>query len=488
MYKTFMFLASNVVALTLVGSVATGGIVFLDNFEDGSITDGAPVTWSPVPGATGSFEVIDGDYVLTRPSNSEEMYTVVSQYTFADTSARTQARLIGSNAWWFGLFARVNLTPQTAYIALLKNNGNLEIWLFGPSSAMLASAYVAIDPRVQDVRLRFDVIGNKLSAWAWREGDSMPTDPQVTTVHSGLRSGFFGLAGDLGNRLSDSQAIFRYVEAYEPIPPSPDLNGDGVVDCADLCVIVDHWLTSEPSCDLAPPPFGDGIVDVQDLIALAEHLFEEIFPPELVAYWKLDETEGSVAHDTVADNHGMVYDQPLWQPAGGNKGGALELDGIDDYISADFVLNPWDGAFSAFAWIQGGAPGDVVISQTDGIGGSGETWLGNEPISGKLMTGLVPPLLGRFIPKPLVSKSVITDGQWHHIGFVWDGSYRSLYVDGSEVAKDASSQASLKSATGGLYIGADKTLGASAFFSGLIDDVRIYNKALSTEEIAALAQ
>jgi hypothetical protein len=41
---------------------------------------------------------------------------------------------------------------------------------------------------------------------------------------------------------------------------------------------------------------------------------------------------------------------------------------------------------------------------------------------------------------------------------------------------------------GGLYIGTDKTLEATTFFSGLIDDVRIYNVALTAEEIEALAQ
>ena len=60
-----------VLVLTLVGSVATGGIVFLDDFEDGSATDGVPVTWTPLPGATGSFEVIDGNFVLTRPTDIE---------------------------------------------------------------------------------------------------------------------------------------------------------------------------------------------------------------------------------------------------------------------------------------------------------------------------------------------------------------------------------------------------------------------------------
>jgi hypothetical protein len=63
-----------------------------------------------------------------------------------------------------------------------------------------------------------------------------------------------------------------------PIIPIVDFNGDGIVDAADMCIIVDHWGTDYSLCDIGPMPWGDGIVDVQDLIVLAEHLFEE-FPP-----------------------------------------------------------------------------------------------------------------------------------------------------------------------------------------------------------------
>jgi hypothetical protein len=149
------------------------------------------------------------------------------------------------------------------------------------------------------------------------------------------------------------------------------------------------------------------------------------------------------------------------------------------------VSNPAEGAFSVFAWVKGGAPGQVVISQTD-VAGSGEIWLGADPLQGKLMTGLVPPPAGRTATPALKSDFIITDAQWHHIGFVWDGSRRYLYADGVEVAKDAGALAPLKSATGGLNIGASKTLEAAAFFSGLVDDVRIYNQALSAAEVAEL--
>jgi len=64
-----------------------------------------------------------------------------------------------------------------------------------------------------------------------------------------------------------------------PIIPIVDLNSDGIVDCADMCIIVDNWGTDNQLCDVGPMPWGDGVVDVEDLIVLAEHLFEE-FPSD----------------------------------------------------------------------------------------------------------------------------------------------------------------------------------------------------------------
>ena len=66
------------------------------------------------------------------------------------------------------------------------------------------------------------------------------------------------------------------------INPIVDFNSDGMVDAADMCIMVDYWGTDEPLCDIGPTPFGDGIVDVEDLIVLAEHLFEEYPPSEPV--------------------------------------------------------------------------------------------------------------------------------------------------------------------------------------------------------------
>jgi Tol biopolymer transport system component len=60
------------------------------------------------------------------------------------------------------------------------------------------------------------------------------------------------------------------------IIPIVDLDGNGIVNAADMGVMVDYWGTDNSLCDIGPMPWGDGIVDVQDLTVLAEHLFEEV--------------------------------------------------------------------------------------------------------------------------------------------------------------------------------------------------------------------
>jgi hypothetical protein len=200
-------------------------------------------------------------------------------------------------------------------------------------------------------------------------------------------------------------------------------------------------------------------------------LVQEQHDPRFVADWRLDETEGTIAHDSAGDNDGTLNGDPAWQSTAGQIDGALQFDGIDDYVSTSFILNPADGPFSVVAWVKGGAPGQVVISQTE-LGGA--NWLLADSSEGNLMTELK--ALGRGAAT-LLSQTVITDGQWHRVGFVWDGSQRTLYVDGVAVAEDT--QTGLESSEGGLYIGAGKAMEAGSFWSGLIDDVRIYSRALA---------
>ena len=82
--------------------------------------------------------------------------------------------------------------------------------------------------------------------------------------------------------------------------------------------------------------------------------------------------------------------------------GAIQLDGVDDFVIASPVLNLAEGPFSIFAWIKGGASGQTVISEP-----SGANWLSTDPLEGHLMTELKGADRGTAI---LPSQAVITDG------------------------------------------------------------------------------
>jgi hypothetical protein len=246
------------------------------------------------------------------------------------------------------------------------------------------------------------------------------------------------------------------------VDPVVDFNGDYQVDIEDLLTLIKYWGQNESLFDIGPTPFGDGVVDAADLEVLMRHWGQD---DSFIAHWKLDETGRDIAYDSVNENHAAVIGDPTWQRETGQIDGALELDGVDDYLAAPFILDPVKQPFSAFAWIKGGQPGQSIISQQGGFG----AWLSVDS-TGALATGLT-------FPMPAVTSDVVvTDDQWHRVGLVSDGSGMSLYVDDVEVAKTPTSP--ILPANGDLQIGAGKNLESGSFWSGMIDDVRIHDRVV----------
>lgn len=149
------------------------------------------------------------------------------------------------------------------------------------------------------------------------------------------------------------------------------------------CVLDGLTIRSETvgiSCRDAAPTIRNCVVDCPQGIALeywaarAPTLIDctlagqvkEGGDPGLIAYWMLDETEGSTAPDIVGTNHGTVAGDAAWRPEGGLIAGTLELDGIDDFVTADRIPNLQQRPFSVFAGVKGGAPGQVILSQDEG--------------------------------------------------------------------------------------------------------------------------
>lgn len=186
------------------------------------------------------------------------------------------------------------------------------------------------------------------------------------------------------------------------------------------------------------------------------------------AHWTLDESQGLIASDSAGDHDATLVVGAVWQPMAGRLNGAVQLDGVDDCITTPFVLNPSETPFSVFAWVKGGAPGETILSQ---IGGA--NWLLVDASTGALATQLK--LSGRG-SKDLVSTASVTDGQWHRVGLTWDRSARTLYVDDVQAARDT--QTAMPGGTTGLRIGGGPNAEPTAFWSGSIDDVRIYTRAI----------
>ncbi len=265
-----------------------------------------------------------------------------------------------------------------------------------------------------------------------------------------------------------AEAIVPYLTG---IRMAPDFNHDGVINLTDFAYMAAQWLGGEVSLDIAPAPDGDALISYLDLTGLGMYWMKY---PNLLVHWPLDEAEGDLAADVLGRFEGTLIGEPQWQPDGGVIGGALELDGIDDYISARTILRPTDGAFTVFVWVKGGGPGQVILSQAN-ASGVGVTWIGTDEATGALMTRVTD---GGRITTPLVSDQVITDGQWHRVRLVWTGSRRSLYVDGQEVAADERDLGNLRASSAGFLLGAGEDFAPGTFWSGMVDDVRFYNRAV----------
>ena len=290
------------------------------------------------------------------------------------------------------------------------------------------------------------------------------------TVNSSSVEGFPGISAD-GRMLffsSNRSGGSGNVDLWQvPITPNVDFTGDYKVDIKDLTLLIEHWGQNEPYFDMGPTPLGDGVVDAQDLEVLMSYWGKEVYDPHFLAHWEMDETEGDVAYDSVGGYDAVVLGDAVWQQEGGQVGGALQLDGIDDYIFTPLALNPADGGFSVFAWIKGGAPGQVILSQL-----GGEDWLMLDA-QGYLRSTLK----ASRREEGLTSAAAITDDSWHRIGFTWDGTSRVLYLDDSEVGRDA--HGGLQGSEGSLAIGVGNDLAPGTFWSGMIDDVRIYDRVVT---------
>lgn len=241
-------------------------------------------------------------------------------------------------------------------------------------------------------------------------------------------------------------------------------------------------------CGKAGPPYGifSGTVDEIRVYAAAvtEQEISNIFAEGRFrekGYWRFEEGSGYIAAcsgDSTLVGTLNNMSESSWI-SDGRFGGGLSFDGIDDYVSVPFVLDPSSGPFSAFAWVKTPSTGTMtnrrIISQAMAEG-TPRAWL-SKNADGYLSTLI----RSEYNENALESSFQLADDNWHHVGVVIDGLTRTLYADGSVVAQDQLGGDAL-SCSGGMLIGTYYGL-SDKFWLGLIDDVRIYDFALSSIQV-----
>jgi hypothetical protein len=225
---------------------------------------------------------------------------------------------------------------------------------------------------------------------------------------------------------------------------------------------------------------------LEDALAFLGIEPEPVPDPNLVAHWKLDETSGTVANDSAGANNGTVYGA-TWTT--GQINGALSFDGVNDYIEGS--SSPFDFAnttFTVSAWFKTTATQGMIVTEGGCYGG----WMlrtGNISVTetGLLMVQLKESgALNAYLAKTATSYNTDT---WYHVAAVITtntsnpaGNHADIYVDGLIVPTTELKPYSYAPATPNWRIGARYDV-SPVYFNGKIDDVRIYDRALSAQEI-----
>ncbi|UCD51726.1 MAG: LamG domain-containing protein, partial [Phycisphaerales bacterium] len=211
--------------------------------------------------------------------------------------------------------------------------------------------------------------------------------------------------------------------------------------------------------------------------------------PTLVALWELDESSGYTASDSSGNgNHGTLNDPPVWQPSGGQLKGALDFDGKDDLVD--------NGKTASQLGIGGNSPRTVtawVFTRSFNNGGIYEVGQGGtDGADFSLRTEATDDhwrvqYWGNAFDADFTYAS---KNRWVHFAHVHDGSSTKVYADGQQVVNVPRTLNTADNKTfkiGKWTCGPAANPQWAAYFDGLIDDVRIYDRALDQEEIKSLS-
>ncbi len=304
------------------------------------------------------------------------------------------------------------------------------------------------------------------------------------TVH-GIKSLSLWFCGDASNSaeqmyvklngskvLYDGEAANLALAAWQPW--NIELADFGV----DLSNVTELGIGFERSGETG----GSGIVCFDDirLYAYSRQLITPVEPDTagLVGHWTLDGNPNDLSgngYDGVAEG-GVTYGE-------GVLGLAAEFNGSDALINCGDVPVSDTGAISIAFWVK---PRNIAqdwagyVSKWTLDNAQRTFWLGQHATNGWLRFGIYPggPTAETAVDSGQV---ILANEEWTHIVCTYDGDIQKIYADGVEVVSSPERNAALVDRVGNLRFGIVAT---ANWFNGLIDEVRIYDRALSEGEVA----
>jgi hypothetical protein len=204
--------------------------------------------------------------------------------------------------------------------------------------------------------------------------------------------------------------------------------------------------------------------------------FEETGTAGLVAAYGFNEGSGSSVGDSSGNGHTGTISGASWTTQG-KTGNALSFDGVNDWVTVNSsTLLNLTTAMTVEAWVfpttNSGAR-NVLIKE-----GINRDTYNLYARSGGNKSEIFAFIGGQ---NRSAESTAVAANVWTHIAGTYDGSSLRLYINGVEVAANNLASGSILTSNNPLRIGGNSIWGE--FFQGRIDDVRIYNRALSSAEI-----
>lgn len=265
-------------ALVSVMSGAVYGQDWLDNFNDGSATDGSPVMWVPSPAFGGEFTVEDGELVVTMDDDSISSPRVGNYFP---EGASVRARMVGLDGpGRYTVAFADEPTGIKGYVASFSTcqGGRLELFRgdrMGQIIYLGGGPVLWHDTPDEEFMIQLDVFDGVVSARVWRPGEPFP-EPQISADDTTYSDGVASIAiqdfgdpngngcGGFGDK-SDAYAVVRFAQASStPLTHSGcgDFNADGVSDTGDIPAFLNAWAAGETEADTN----GDGSLNTLDVL------------------------------------------------------------------------------------------------------------------------------------------------------------------------------------------------------------------------------